>query len=74
MARSRFPGRECPVLGIIQGAKYLCRLPFSNIAYARVHIHVVEFGGFDGSKFRAKRDQICTTYGPKVNSVSQLDF
>ena len=36
--------------------------------------HTVEFAGFFGSKFRALRDQICTTEDPKVNHVRQVDF
>ena len=36
--------------------------------------HSVEFEGFVASKFGGLRDQICTTFGPKVNYVLQVDF
>ena len=35
--------------------------------------HTVDFKAFVPSKYRALRDQICTTYGFKVNSVMQVD-
>ena len=34
----------------------------------------VEHAGFVGLKFPPQRDQICTTQGPKVNCVRQVDF
>jgi len=36
--------------------------------------HTVEYVAFVASKFRGLLDQICTTYGPEVNCVMQLDF
>ena len=36
--------------------------------------HSVEFEGFVGLDIRAIRDQICNTFGPKVNHVRQVDF
>ena len=37
-------------------------------------IHTVEFEGFDGSDFLTLRGQICTTQGPKVKFVMQVDI
>jgi len=37
-------------------------------------IHTVEFDSFVASRFRRLRDQICTTEGPKVNRMMQVDF
>ena len=36
--------------------------------------HSVDFEGFDPADFRGVRDQICTTYGPKLNCARQVDF
>jgi len=36
--------------------------------------HSAEFEGFVASDIRGLRDQICTTFGPKVNCVRQVDF
>ena len=36
--------------------------------------HTVDFAGVVGSKYRAVRDQICTTHGPQVDCVRQVDF
>ena len=36
--------------------------------------HAVKFQGFDTEECRGVRDQICTTQGPKLSCVSQVDF
>jgi len=36
--------------------------------------HSVEYSGFDPEVFRGVRDRICTTFGPTVNFVRQVDF
>jgi len=36
--------------------------------------HTVEFAGFVPPEFWGIRDQICTTWGPKVNCVRRVDF
>ena len=36
--------------------------------------HSVEFEGFVTSDIRGLRDQICTTFSPKVDCVRQVDF
>ena len=36
--------------------------------------NAVEYEGFDPAEFRGLRDQICTTRGPKVNCLRQVDF
>ena len=37
-------------------------------------INLVDCEGFDPAEIRGVRDQICTTEGPKVNHVRQVDF
>ena len=36
--------------------------------------HMVDFDGFVRSEFQTQRDQSCTTWGPKVDYVRQVDF
>ena len=35
------------------------------------YLHAVDFESFFGAKFRALRDQICTTQGPEVHCVEE---
>ena len=37
-------------------------------------LRTVEFAGFAASDIRGLREQICTTYGAKVNYVRQVGF
>ena len=37
-------------------------------------VNTVEFKGFVASDIRGSRDQICTTEGPKIDCVRQVDF
>ena len=54
---------------------YISAKKFSNHEiFLESHIHTMEYAGFVGSKFRALCDQICTTQGPEVNCVRQVDF
>ena len=41
---------------------------------ARTPSHSVEFEGFVDPKTGVLRDQVCTTFGPKVNCEMQVDF
>ena len=47
-------------------------VPAMNSA-SRIY-HTVDYEGFVPFNFGGLRDQICTSYGPKVDCVRQVDF
>jgi len=46
----------------------------NDISAVRYPSHSLEHAGFDPAEFHGVRDRICTTYGPKVDCLRQVDF
>jgi hypothetical protein len=54
--------------------KHLCSTEWDLCMHVLTTNHTVEFEGFVGLDFRTLLDQNCTTLGPKVYHLRQVEF
>jgi len=66
---------ECPLqVGAGWGTVGQLKLKQKQTKICECLLHSVEFEGFVPPEFWGIRDQICTTQGPEVNCVMQVDL